>query len=147
MPHLTFPTQPDGLVLEAMVGLDGRTISALHQAGRTIAAPIRVRALIDTGTDVSVVVRRVLQALGLSPFRSTTTQTAGGPAVVDLYRVSVGIAGPHGAQGPMLLQPDRIVTDLPAVLPGGIEALIGMDVLAECLLVIDGPGKYFTLAF
>jgi hypothetical protein len=28
-----------------------------------------------------------------------------------------------------------------------VDVLIGMDVLADCLLVLDGPGKQFILAF
>jgi hypothetical protein len=31
--------------------------------------------------------------------------------------------------------------------PPNFEAMIGMDVLAECLLILDGPGRQFTIAF
>jgi len=29
----------------------------------------------------------------------------------------------------------------------GLDAILGMDVIREGLLIVDGPNQYFTLAF
>ena len=42
--------------------------------------------------------------------------------------------------------PDLLVSELTVALPN-IDALLGMDVLRQCLLVLDGPGQQFILGF
>ncbi len=32
-------------------------------------------------------------------------------------------------------------------LPDGLDLLVGFDILRACLLIVDGPGGSFTLAF
>jgi hypothetical protein len=39
-----------------------------------------------------------------------------------------------------------IVAELTQALPN-IDALIGRDILNDCLFILDGPGQQFTLAF
>ncbi len=46
----------------------------------------------------------------------------------------------------MLVRPTLVVTELATPLPM-IDALIGRDVLAECLFLLDGPRNDFLLAF
>lgn len=48
--------------------------------------------------------------------------------------------------GLLVVHNQLIVTEL-AVALGNIDMLIGLDVLQDGLLVYDGPGKQFTLAF
>jgi hypothetical protein len=45
----------------------------------------------------------------------------------------------------MLTMPSLLVMELP---PGpSCDVLIGMDVLRQCKLIVDGPGGCFTLEF
>jgi hypothetical protein len=146
MPYLNFPTSPDGPALQILVGVDGNRTTALHQAGSPIPRPLQVRALIDTGSDVTAVAPTILQQVGTPLLRGAPTLTAGGTVPVRLFEVSLNVFGPAGAAGPMFVKPTLVVTELAAALPN-IEVLIGQDVLAECLFLLDGPRGHFLLGF
>jgi hypothetical protein len=146
MPHFTFPTDAQGMTLDVLVGLKQSQVRALRSAGRPIPAPIRLRAIIDTGADVSAVTPRALAPFGLTSVGSVLTITAGGFGAADSYEVGLSVPPPTGVQVPNLVRPAWIVIDLLAS-PPGIDALIGMDLLSECLLILDGPGGRFTIAF
>ena len=72
--------------------------------------------------------------------------TASGSVPVNRYEISLSIFGPAGVAGPVLARPSWFVTDFAQLLPG-IEALIGMDLVREIVLNIDGPRGRFTLTF
>jgi hypothetical protein len=145
MPTLTFPIQPDGLVCDMLVGLDGNTTAALYAAGQPILAPARCRALIDTGTDVTCVAATALRGLGLNtPARRRTTHTVGGQIAANLFSVSVGVKDFRNPAIPMLVVPTLLVMELLGA-PPNLDALIGLDILRTIRLVVDGPGGVFTL--
>ncbi len=146
MPHLNFATSPDGPALEVLIGADGDRATALHGRGAVIPRPERARALVDTGSDVTAIAPRVLQALGAVRFRSARTHTAAGVVNVKLFKVSLSMSGPKGIAGPMFVRSTLVVTELGVALPN-IEVLIGRDILAECLFLLDGPGAQFLLGF
>jgi hypothetical protein len=146
MPHFSFPLSPDGLIVQAVFGLNGRDTATLVRTGQPIPRPVQVRALLDNGTDATAIAPHVFQRLGLTSRVSGSTQTAAGPVQVNVYRVSLTIAGPAGITGPVLALPELLASELAAALPN-IDALIGMDVLRQCLLVLDGPGQQFLLGF
>jgi hypothetical protein len=146
MPHLTFVTAIDGPAIDVLIGLSAPKMRSLQNAGQPIPPPSQVRALLDTGTDVSAVSASCLASFGAIPENRVQTQTAGGVVMVDLYKVSLSIGAPGGKKGPMLVRSELEVTQLAHPLPG-FDALIGLDVLADCLLIFDGPGRHFTLAF
>jgi hypothetical protein len=146
MPHFAFPLSADGLIVQAVFGLNGPDTAALVQTGRPIPRPVQVRSMLDNGTDATAVAPHVFQKLGLKSGLSGMSHTAAGQVAVNLYRVSLTINGPAGIAGPVLVLPDLLVSELTASLPN-IEALIGMDVLRQCLLILDGPGKQFILGF
>jgi hypothetical protein len=56
------------------------------------------------------------------------------------------ISPPGNLPGAGLTLPDLEVMELPQPL-SGVEVLIGMDVLMNCKLVLDGPAGQFTLEF
>ena len=82
--------------------------------------------MLDNGTDATAIAPHVFQTLGLKSGVSGRSQTAAGQVTLVL--------------------PDLLVSELTATLPN-IDALIGMDVLRQCLLVLDGPGQQFILGF
>jgi hypothetical protein len=146
MPHLAFPFGPEGLDLEVVIGLDADSMQMLQVSGQAVPAGRRVRALIDSGSDATAVAPAVLQALGVPPRQSVQTQTAGGVVLTQTYAISLSIFGPAGAQGPTLAIPVLVATALQHA-PPTIEALLGMDTLRDCLLIVDGNSQTFTLAF
>ncbi len=145
MPSLTFPIQPDGLICDVLVGLDGPTTAGLQAAGQPLVPPARCRGYIDTGTDVTCVAPTVLRGLGLTtPAWQTRAQTVSGPALVNLFSVSLSITDFANPASPMLTFPTLRVMEIPAALPV-VDALIGLDILRTIRLVVDGPGGVFTL--
>jgi hypothetical protein len=147
MAQLTFPVTGAGLSVPVWIGLSGQTTAALVAVGMPVTPPIRARGLLDTGTDVTAVASWVLQQLAVSVTTTTSTHTAAGQVPVRLYRVSLGITDPSLPPGtPWLTQPDLLVMELPTGLPD-IDVLIGLDVLLECKLILDGPARQFTLEF
>lgn len=146
MPHLTFPMSDDGLALDVLIGLDGAASHACVAAGQPVPVPLQVKALIDSGCDPTAVSQSVLNALGLLRGTTATTHTAAGLVQVEVFQVSLSIYGPDGTSGPSFNAADWKVTALPQPIPG-IDVLLGLDLLRQCLLIVDGPGKKFTLSF
>jgi hypothetical protein len=126
--------------------MNGRESAALLSAGQPIPTPVGVRALLDTGTDVTCVAPRVFNQLRLTSMGSVSTQTVCSSINADLFEVSLSIPAPPGKAGPMLVREQLVVMELINA-PQNCEALIGMDILAECLLILDGPGRQFTIGF
>jgi hypothetical protein len=146
MSQLTFPLQQNELRLTAVVNLNQPVMAALVAVGQPIPAPIWTVGMIDTGSDISCVTADVVQKLGISPFGQTGTRTAGGPASIRLFHVSLSILPAGNLPGPMLTRSNLLVMELVNP-PPGIEVVIGMDILLDCRLLLDGPGRQFTLEF
>jgi hypothetical protein len=145
MPHLTLARQPDGWVLSVVVGVNGQTTASLVAAGQPVPPPQSIRALLDTGTDITGLATDVLSRLGLAPVRQHTTQTISGPLSIQLFEVS--LSGPRAGPpaGPLLVLDQLVVMGL-ATPPPGIEALLGRDVSDRLLVILDGPRAEFTVA-
>jgi hypothetical protein len=147
MAQLTFSVTPSGLAVPVWIGLTRQMSIDLLAAGMQVPAPIQTRGLLDTASDLTAISRWILQRLGIPSVSTTATQTAAGPVNVSLYRISLGITDPVQPPGaPWLTQPDLLVTELATTLPD-VDLLVGLDVLLQCKLVLDGPGRQFTLEF
>jgi hypothetical protein len=77
--------------------------------------------------------------------RSTSTQSVGGTLPVNLFEVSLHILDAANIGLPWLSHPSLVVMELAAVVP--FDALIGLDVIRTCKLLIDGPANRFTVDF
>jgi hypothetical protein len=147
MDQLAFPVTPAGLAAPVWIGLDGQTTAALRAAGLPIPAPIQARGLIDTGSDVTVVASWILQQLAVPLASTTSTHTAAGPIPVKLFAVSLGITDPARPAGsPWLTQSGLLAMEMPSPIPG-VDVLIGLDILLDCKMLLDGPARQFTLEF
>jgi hypothetical protein len=146
MPQLAFPVTVAGLAPPVMVGIDGKTSSALFAAGKSIAAPIQARGLLDTGSDITAIASWVLQKLALPIAAKTVTSTAAGQINVNLYEVSLSITNPVQPNSPWLTLADLQVTELSAVLTDA-DVLIGLNVILQCRMIVDGPARFFSLNF
>jgi hypothetical protein len=142
---LTLPTSADGLAPQVLIGLNGNETALLLAAGQPIPAPVSARALVDSGTNVTCVASRILQQLGLAPAQQHQTQTVAGSLFVNLFDVSFNVQNPNATQGPVLVLPQLRVMEMIQQIPD-VEVLIGLDVLQQCLLVLDGPHGHFALA-
>jgi hypothetical protein len=102
--------------------------------------------VIDTGSTVTCVTPALLQRLGLRPIGQGSSHTVAGQAAVNLFEVSLSIPPAANVPGPMLTRGDLVVMEMPSPIPG-VEILVGMDVLLDCKLFLDGPARRFTLEF
>jgi hypothetical protein len=146
MPQLTFPIPSGELTLLVMVGHNQKALAALIAAGQPLPPPIWTKGVVDTGTNVTCVTPAVLQQLGLTSTGQGSSQTAGGLAAVNLFEVSLSIPSPGNDPGSMLTRLDLMVMELPSPIPG-VDVLIGLDILLECKMLLDGPARRFTLEF
>jgi hypothetical protein len=144
MAQLTFPITPVGLAVPLFIGLDGNTTTAIRNAGLPVPAPVLCRGLLDTGTSVTSVASVVLQRLGQTPVGAGISQTAGAALPVRLFTVSLSITDPSQSSSPWLTEPDLLVTELPASLDD-TDVLVGLDVLLQRRLLLDGPARSFAL--
>ena len=106
-----------------------------------------MRALIDTGASHTFVDPSVITPLGLTPTggSSVNSATTGAtPANCDQYDVCLVISSTISSP---LIRGVMPVGTLPLLASVGLHALIGRDVLGECLLVYDGRGGSFSLAY
>jgi hypothetical protein len=142
MPLLTLPFGNDGYLVDVLIGLPGTRFAALQAAGTPMPPPLQARGIIDPGSDVTCIAAAMLQQLGLVYKVQKTTRTTAGMHSVNIFEVSLSVVGPAGI---VTTQDQLDVMELAALLPG-IDVIIGRDVLAECFLFADGPGKRFSLA-
>ena len=146
MPQLTCPIASGELTLTVVVGHNRKALTAVVGAGQTLPPPIWTRGVIDTGTNVTCVTPAVLKKLGLTSTGQGSSQTVGGLAAVNLFEVSLSIPPAGNVPGPMLTRRDLMVMEMPSPIPG-VDVLIGLDILLDCKMLLDGPARQFTLEF
>jgi hypothetical protein len=130
------------------VGVSSRRRRLLIKNQFSVPDPVPVRALIDTGADVSGFTPRVFTELDLTPVAKidllTPSTPHDAPHKADLYDVTLHLV----AEGRMCAFPDSRVMAADCWLPGeGIEALIGRDILDLCFFQYFGQDRAFSLAF
>lgn len=127
------------------VNLPQPLINLLSSQNKPIPAPAPGFALIDTGASRTCIDSQVLSNLGISPIGVVTMGTAGGSSSCPLFPAKLSFPVVHlvidfGSVAGVNLQ-GQTVNGTPLV------ALIGRDVLLRCLLIYNGSGGFFTLAF
>ncbi len=138
--------QAGGPQLQLYVGVSHPRGQALLQAGQTIPQLRLIRGLVDTGASTTAIDPTVIQGLGLSPTGSMPIVTPStGPTPVQVNTFDVGIAIPIISGQTFTLGAVQVFESSLNV--QGIQALIGRDVLTNCLFVYDGRAKIFSLAF
>ena len=144
MPHLTVPFAAHGPLVEFYVAVSTPREEALRHAGFEVPAPILIRGLVDTGASCTCLDPSILNQLAV-PVRGFTElhtpSTQGTPALHRQFDIRLILSHP---------QMNFSFNTLPGVecgLTHGIPALIGRDVLAQCLLVYDGKAATFALSF
>jgi hypothetical protein len=145
MPLLTFPLPSHELTVSVVLGPNRPLMDACVASGQPVPV-VRATGVLDTGTNVTCVARAILRRLGIAPSWRARSQTASGQVRVRLFRVSMTIPPAGNRPGAGLTLPDLEVMELPKPLHG-TEVLIGMDVLLNCKLLLDGPARQFTLEF
>lgn len=129
-----------GPVLPVEITIPATLLRRLTQQGHPLPAPQSGVALIDTGASLSAVDDGVVRALGVAPVGQTQIHTAGGIVFLPLYPVRFSFPG----IGLPAITFRRVVGS--PLQSQGIVALLGRDVLANFILVYNGPAGTFSLA-
>ena len=144
MPHLTLQFGATGPLLDVLISVSAPRQAALKQAGQAVPSPQIARALIDTGASITAVDPAITTALNLIPTGQTTIHTpstaAEQPHPCATYDVHLTLSHPALS---------FYINALPVIQSNlhhqGIQALIGRDVLANCLLFYDGRAGTYVL--
>jgi len=145
MPHLTQPISPGGPIVSLHLGASLQRQTAIKAAGQPIPPIVKVNALIDTGASGTVIEEKVLHQLGLTPTGAInifTPSTKGTPVTCMTYDVFLGLYHPTFS----LLNGNFpvVASDFSGQ---SIQALIGRDLLKQCVLIYNGDNNTFTLGF
>lgn len=149
MPHLAIPLSPAGAIVVAFAGVSHSRRIALEASGQPVPQPVQLRALIDTGASCTCVDTAVLAPLQLSPTGQTTISTPSTgqqPAAMDQFDVLLAIPGPTAGSLPLIFPTIPIVALRDFANPA-YDALIGRDILGECILHYNGATGLFELAY
>lgn len=145
MPHLTTRISATGPLLDLEIGVSEIRAKALAKSGKPIPKPVQIQGLIDTGASISAVDKEALNKLELDPTGTVgglTPSSSGKHHKFRQFDVSLKLIHTSFTKK---IDPLAVVEcELEAQ---GIQALIGRDILSECLLVYDGVDDTFALAF
>ena len=144
MPHFSAMIGSDGPVIELTVAVGETWQWRLAARGLSVPSPTVVRALVDTGSDLSVVHPQVLLQLGVQATGSIRIRRPGvgsGFRPAPLYDVQLAI-------GDVGLGVGRIATRVVSVVPSTptVLALIGRDVLKRCTFFYNGPRAEISIS-
>jgi hypothetical protein len=136
MPHLRVPIGGDGPVIDLGVWIDRAEAHAMSAQGATIPPAQTIRALIDTGADISAVHPLVLSQLGVpatGTARIRRPSTSRSYQNVSLFDTRLGFGGASAGVVWVSLSTVGVVPSTPGVL-----AIVGRDMLRNCLFLYDG---------
>jgi hypothetical protein len=146
MPYVTGSILPGGVIIDVVIGVSEGRQKVLANVGFPVPARKTIRAVIDTGSGVSGIDPRVLQALDLKPvgdMQINTPSTSHTPHPCGEYLVSLSLLQSNQE----LHLPTFSVIDAVFQPDENIQALLGRDVLDHCLFIYDGQRQAFALAF
>ena len=147
MPHFTRQLTNDAPICIAVLSITQARADALTAAGQQVPDVQKMTALIDTGASCTCVDPDIIQALSLTPTGSIqvfTPSTGSQAHTADQYDARIQIfCTAH--QAPLELPVVPIIAS--KLKSQGIDALIGRDILAHCLLSYNGQSGFYTLAY
>lgn len=119
----------------------------LQQAGQAPPPPASGFALLDTGASVSAVDAAIMQQLNVQPVGVVTVGTAGGPQQQALFPARFTFPGSNipGINFNRLLGSNLQNQQIPG--HGPIVALLGRDLMTRFIVIYNGPGGCFSIAF
>ena len=145
MAQLALPIVAGELLIDVRLNLHAPALVAFQAAQRSIPPSVQARAILDTGSNATGVSAALIQQLSLISTVPSSTHGIGGPVPVQLYRASLVVVDPAQPQIPWYVLPDLEVLELPPGTP--VDVLIGMNVLLDFRLLVDGPARQFTLEY
>jgi hypothetical protein len=131
--------------------VDATSVAAVSLAGGTLAAPTTLfRALLDTGSQKTMISTSVVRAVGLSPIGKIPLQGIGPNVTYHegyLFHVAFTFPSPAGLT-PGSAQAHTFIYGIPiygaelAVPAASFDVLLGMDIIGSGSLKVDGDGTF-----
>ena len=148
MPYFTLPIEQDrGALLNMQLSISGPRIEALQANDAPVPDMMTVKGLVDTGASCTCIDPSVVESLDLSRIGTTnavTPSTGSKPQSVNQYEIGVLIYSSSQEQ-PMVV-PIIGVIEMPLI-NQGFHAIIGRDILSQCLLVYDGRNQTYSFCY
>lgn len=145
MPQSTYSISADGFAVPVVVSPDGGELAKRLRTNQPIPAPLLVRGLIDTGSDITCLSRSLVERLGLIPIAEREAQTIGASTSVRLFEISLSVQSTWHMSSSLLLIDYLIAMDFSSEIKN-VEVLVGRDVVQRFLLISNGPRLEFTLS-
>ena len=133
-------SEPEGWLL-----MEGQ-VSAPPGSGVDAPLPRRLTFMIDTGATHCVVEQQLLTGLG-PVVGDAPMRTLAGSDERHVYRVGVSLFMSDASRALRPVGIDlRVIATEPRPESVPFQGVIGLDFLRRCRLVLDGPGRTFSLA-
>lgn len=138
-----FTNEPEGPTINVGIApAGGPNALAILPAG-----VVPLKAIADTGAMVTCITAAVAAQAGLQPIGKAQVQSANNVSAVNQYFGDLWIGG-RNVGGTQFFWPFRNRTFLELLMPGsGYQALLGMDIFREGMLIVDGPTNRTTFAW
>jgi hypothetical protein len=148
VPVLRGVLRAEGALVEVQACWSAGQARRLRQAQRPVPPALDVRALLDTGAEITCLDTVVVQQLGLplAQLALANVPALGGLWAGAHYHASVTVV--HSSSDPALALVIQNMLILEVPLAGlGYQALLGRDVLDRCDFIYAGRRQRFTLAY
>ncbi|WP_406694589.1 aspartyl protease family protein [Singulisphaera sp. Ch08] len=147
MPNLTVPVVANlPPVVALIIGPTSVAAEAALAAGEfEWASLLTVPVMLDTGSELSMISRRLAEELGLDPGgeRSVLGVGASAPEVGLIYRIRLMFPGIPS----VLLASNAKVVAVEDLDRFDVGMIMGRDLLSRCILIYNGPDSCCTFAF
>lgn len=138
-----FYLQTVGPIITVEISAPDSLIQVLQQTGRVIPTPITGFGILDTGAYTTCVNKSILQSLGGQPVGTRPVTTPGFHGNMDVYPAKIKFPRTTIDRS---YDEALGINDLQMSFRGrSIIALIGRDVLSDCILIYNGKTGIYTL--
>lgn len=131
----------EGPWLDVIVEIPPVLAQVLSAANQPIPAPQTGRALIDTGASISAIDAEIVRKLGVPPVGVVSVMTPSGRADQEMFPARILFPGTP------LDSIDFTRMAGAQLSQQGLIALLGRDILHQCVFVYNGPGGHVSLSY
>lgn len=133
-----------GAVIDLQISAPDTLIQLLKAQGKPIPNPVNGLGIIDTGAFTTSVNKSILSSFGGKPIGTRPVNTAGANLNMDVYAAKISFPGTN------IIKPFEetlAMNDLKSSYKEvPIIALIGREVLSNCVFIYNGKTGIYTLA-
>jgi hypothetical protein len=120
--------------------------ATLTASGQAVPPSASGCALVDTGATITCVHEPLLIALGLQPVDKVASGTAAGPVQQSIYMARISFPLLSWSLDLPVAGVDLVGQAIATAPPQPVIALLGRNLLSNCVVIWNGPGGYWTIA-